>query len=78
VLSPKPVEEAAGKRTGSKGEPAGLLGNANVSLAALEKEHILKVLSACANNRTRAAEALEISIRTLRNKLHEYRLNHED
>lgn len=49
------------------------VGDASVSLAELEKEHILKVLKACADNRTRAAEALEISIRTLRNKLHEYR-----
>jgi DNA-binding NtrC family response regulator len=54
-------------------EPA-LLGNVEVSLAALEKEHILRVLAACGDNRTRAADALQISIRTLRNKLHEYRL----
>ncbi len=44
-----------------------------VPLAEVEKEHILKVLEACSNNRTRAADVLEISIRTLRNKLHEYR-----
>jgi DNA-binding protein Fis len=31
------------------------------------------VLESCADNRTRAAEALGISIRTLRNKLQEYR-----
>ncbi len=55
-----------------------LLGDAQVSLAALEKEHILRVLSACGDNRTRAADALQISIRTLRNKLHEYRLSNED
>ncbi|MEK0446683.1 MAG: hypothetical protein RLZZ399_2004 [Verrucomicrobiota bacterium] len=44
-----------------------------VSLAEVEKEHILRVLEACGDNRTRAAEVLDISIRTLRNKLHEYR-----
>jgi two-component system response regulator AtoC len=42
-------------------------------LAEVEKMHILEVLEACGSNRTRAAEILGISIRTLRNKLHEYR-----
>jgi DNA-binding NtrC family response regulator len=44
-----------------------------VALADIEKEHILHVLEVCVGNRTRAAEALGISIRTLRNKLNEYR-----
>ena len=44
-----------------------------VALADIEKEHILRVLETCVGNRTRAAEALGISIRTLRNKLNEYR-----
>jgi two-component system response regulator HydG/two-component system response regulator AtoC/two-component system response regulator FlrC len=44
-----------------------------VALADIEKEHILHVLETCVGNRTRAAEALGISIRTLRNKLNEYR-----
>ena len=42
-------------------------------LAEVEKLHILAVLEACSGNRTRAADLLGISIRTLRNKLHEYR-----
>ena len=42
-------------------------------LAEVEKLHILEVLEACSGNRTRAADTLGISIRTLRNKLHEYR-----
>jgi len=42
-------------------------------LAEVEKLHILDVLEACSGNRTRAADILGISIRTLRNKLHEYR-----
>jgi hypothetical protein len=42
-------------------------------LAEVEKLHILDVLEACAGNRTRAADILGISIRTLRNKLHEYK-----
>jgi transcriptional regulator with PAS, ATPase and Fis domain len=45
----------------------------HVPLAEVEKNHILRVLEACNGNRTQAAEFLEISIRTLRNKLHEYR-----
>jgi two-component system response regulator AtoC len=43
------------------------------TLAEVERVHILRVLEACGGNRTRAAEVLDISIRTLRNKLHEYR-----
>jgi DNA-binding NtrC family response regulator len=43
-----------------------------VTLHDLEKQHILRVLEACDGNRTQAAKHLDISIRTLRNKLHEY------
>jgi transcriptional regulator with PAS, ATPase and Fis domain len=42
-------------------------------LAEIEKRLILKALESNNNNRTRAAELLGISIRTLRNKLREYR-----
>jgi len=42
------------------------------TLAELEKRHILAVLEGCRGNRTQAAKILDISIRTLRNKLHEY------
>ena len=38
----------------------------------LEKRHILAALERCKGNRTHAARMLDISIRTLRNKLHEY------
>jgi DNA-binding NtrC family response regulator len=39
----------------------------------LEKRHILKTLDSVGGNRTKAAGILSISIRTLRNKLKEYR-----
>jgi DNA-binding NtrC family response regulator len=42
------------------------------TLSELEKRHILTVLESCKGNRTQAAKLLDISIRTLRNKLHEY------
>jgi hypothetical protein len=38
----------------------------------LEKRHIYAALERCNNNRTQAARALGISVRTLRNKLNEY------
>jgi transcriptional regulator with PAS, ATPase and Fis domain len=43
-----------------------------VPLAEMEKRQILFALDACRGNRTHAAKKLGISIRTLRNKLHEY------
>jgi two-component system response regulator AtoC len=43
-----------------------------ISIKDLEKEHILKALSFFGNNRTQAAKALGISVRTLRNKLNSY------
>jgi two-component system, response regulator FlrC len=42
------------------------------TLADVERDHIMGTLKACLGNRTHAAKILDISIRTLRNKLHEY------
>jgi two-component system, NtrC family, response regulator AtoC len=44
-------------------------------LSEIEKKAILDTLESTDGNRTRAAELLGISIRTLRNKLHEYRID---
>ena len=51
--------------TDSKGQP--------LPLAEIEKRHILHMVDFCKGNRTQAAKLLGVSIRTLRNKLHEYR-----
>jgi DNA-binding NtrC family response regulator len=42
------------------------------TLGELEKRHIFAALARCDDNRTHAAKLLDISIRTLRNKLNEY------
>ena len=42
------------------------------SIADVERDLILETLKHCLGNRTRAANLLRISIRTMRNKLNEY------
>ena len=49
-----------------------------ITLAELEKKHIIASLRTQNNHRAQTAELLGISIRTLRNKLNEYRRNGED
>lgn len=51
---------------------------AGMTIADAEKELIIKTLEHCAQNRTKAAEMLGISIRTLRNKLNEYNMGAQD
>lgn len=65
-------------------EPAGLRASADAAagttgpvngfrtLSDLERDHIFAALDHCKGNRTHAARMLDVSIRTLRNKLHEY------
>lgn len=43
------------------------------TLVSVERELILKCLKECGGNRTRAAEMMQVSIRTLRNKLTQYK-----
>jgi DNA-binding NtrC family response regulator len=47
------------------------------TLREVEKQMIFRALEVHNNNRTQAAHALDISVRTLRNKLREYRMNKE-
>jgi len=54
-------------------EARGISGLVGRKVEEVERDLILETLTHCLGNRTRAAEILGISIRTLRNKLHEYR-----
>ena len=64
-IAAKSSETAAGTATVASGEIE--------TLADCERRHILAVLDRCHGNRTHAAAKLAISVRTLRNKLKEYR-----
>jgi DNA-binding NtrC family response regulator len=63
---------AAGGSIGAAAAAIGVGGDEVVPLAELEKRQILHAVERCGGNRTQAAKKLGISIRTLRNKLHEY------
>jgi two-component system, response regulator FlrC len=52
---------------------SGLMIRSGTTVQEMEKALILETLRSTNNNRTEAAKLLGISIRTLRNKLHEYR-----
>ena len=53
---------------------AGASGLVGRTVADVERDLILETLQHCLGNRTHAANILGISIRTLRNKLQQYRL----
>jgi two-component system response regulator FlrC len=59
--------------SGPSADPGGLEIKPGVTVQEMEKALILETLRTTGNNRTEAAKLLGISIRTLRNKLHEYR-----
>ena len=67
---------AGPNQPGASGAPAPL--QPGKTVAEMEKELILATLDHCGSNRTRAAELLGISVRTLRNKLHEYNPTADD
>jgi transcriptional regulator with PAS, ATPase and Fis domain len=72
-----PLEEI-GSQPAADGKAAAAETNEPLPLDELEKRHILVVLEKCRGNRTQAAKKLGISVRTLRNKLHEYGLSAKD
>lgn len=53
--------------------PAAAASEPLLTLEELEKRQVLRALEITNQNRTRAASLLKISVRTLRNKLHQYR-----
>jgi two-component system response regulator AtoC len=67
-----PATQPAPTGNGNYSLPVGM------SLDELEKQMIIETLHAQNNNRTKTAEVLKISIRTLRNKLHEYNYKKEE
>ena len=72
VPAPAPPAAPASGTAPVAAPPSPPVGPKCVSLYDLEKQHILSTLEQCHQNRTQAAKLLEISVRTLRNKLHEY------
>ena len=75
VLSPAspPPAASASPAQATGGESGNLAsGDGVLSLAEMEKRHILAALQQTGQNRTHAAKVLGISVRTLRNKLSEY------
>ncbi len=81
--APSPPEPVGGENAPDPAEGAApavvvdpaLAAAAVVPLSEVEKKAILDALVSTKGNRTRAAELLGISIRTLRNKLNEYRID---
>jgi DNA-binding NtrC family response regulator len=68
-----PASSAQSPSAQATGQPAAAGGDGTMpTLSEIEKRHILLTLDHCKGNRTQAAKLLGVSIRTLRNKLHEY------
>ena len=72
----QPISESAEKITESKDSALGI--EVGMSMKEAEKKLIFETLRETGGNRTKAAKILGISIRTLRNKLNEYRAEGED
>jgi two-component system response regulator FlrC len=81
VLPPKTRENTEGlpglrvEENGESSIPEKLQLRSGFSVSEMEKKLILMTLEETGGNRTHAAQLLGISLRTLRNKLREYRLN---
>lgn len=66
-------EKEEAKKTADISSDESMGGTVGRTIADVEQELILKTLQDVAGNRTKAAEILGITVRTLRNKLNEYR-----
>jgi len=74
LLKPEHITSDGGELPQRLGSPVpNSDGAAPVSIWEMERDLILRTLERVKGNRTHAAKLLEISIRTLRNKLREYR-----
>ncbi len=71
--SAPPTPQAAPLAEAAAAPPAHVAALVGRRVEEVERDLIIETLSHCLGNRTRAAEILGISIRTLRNKLQEYR-----
>ncbi|MFP6899620.1 MAG: sigma-54 dependent transcriptional regulator [Opitutales bacterium] len=69
------VTTANGATVKSGGEDSG---NDILSMEEIERQHILLALETTAGNRTKTAELLGINVRTLRNKIRQYKLDGEE
>ncbi len=67
------VDEMGAEGFSSRDEASSMLGTEVFSLSDLEREMVKRALAKTQGNRTHAAKLLGISVRTLRNKLAEYR-----
>jgi len=82
-LPPSILSQAAGKASGqvTAHPPSSALTGADelgLPLEEVEKSHILRTLAFCQGNKTRAAQTLGITIKTLYNKLNRYGDGHEN
>ena len=73
LLTDEPAVAQAKQTATSVPEPAGLDLKPGLSVSEMERKLIELTLAQTGGNRTRAAQLLGISLRTLRNKLREYR-----
>ncbi|MBF0290787.1 MAG: sigma-54-dependent Fis family transcriptional regulator [Nitrospinae bacterium] len=73
-LMMEPVAEMAEGAKATVGDEA--MAGPDMTVAEMERKLILRTLDRSSGNRTKAAETLGVSIRTLRNKLNEYKISH--
>ncbi|MBF0635528.1 MAG: sigma-54-dependent Fis family transcriptional regulator [Nitrospinae bacterium] len=74
MMEPASQPEMAENSKASAGDEA--MTGPSMTVAEMERKLILRTLDRSSGNRTKAAETLGVSIRTLRNKLNEYKISH--
>ncbi len=74
MMEPASPAEMAGEGKTSVSDES--MTGPGMTVADMERKLIMRTLERVSGNRTKAAEALGVSIRTLRNKLNEYKISH--